>query len=69
MQRIFARQMIGQRQALGLPGRCCPLFRWCRFIKDARGMGMFGFEILKRQFQLVGHLGDPLGRLTELHPA
>ena len=32
-------------------------------------MGMFGFEIFQRQFQLIGHLGDPFGRLAELHPA
>ena len=32
-------------------------------------MGMLSFEILQRQFQLIRHLGDPLGRLAELHPA
>jgi len=29
---------------------------------------MFGFEILQRQLKLIRHLGDPLGRLAELHP-
>jgi hypothetical protein len=65
MHRLVARQVIGQRQALGLAGRWRSIFRWRRFAEDACGMGMFGFEILQRQFQLIRRLRDPLGRLTD----
>jgi hypothetical protein len=68
MDRLVARQMIGQWQALGLASRRCSIFRWCRFTDDTCGIGMFGFDILQRQFQLIRHLRDPFGRLAELHP-
>lgn len=69
MHRLVARQMVGQWQALGLTGRRAAFLGRSRFTENACGMGMFGFEILQRQFQLIRHLRDPLGRLTELHPA
>ncbi len=69
MHRVLTRQMLGQWQPLGLAGRRWAFFRRCRFTDGTCGMGMFSFEIFQRQFQLIGHLGDPLGRLTELHPA
>lgn len=34
---------------------------------DALGMGLLGFEILEREFQLIGKLHHAFGRLAELH--
>jgi hypothetical protein len=66
--RLVARQMVGQWPALRLASRRWTFLCWRHIPDGTCGMGMFSFEILQRQFQLIRHLGDPLGRLAELHP-
>ena len=70
MRDHIARQMIGQRRALGFaPGlRLFSLVLIDLPAHDALGMGLPGFKILERQLKLVGKLRHALGRLAELHP-
>ena len=66
----IARQMIGQRRALGFaPGLArFDLVPIDLAAHDALGMSLLGLDILKREFELVGKLRQALGRLAELHP-
>ena len=63
--------MIGQRRTLGF---ALGLLRFGLVLidmpaHDAPGMGLLGFEILEREFQLIGKLHHAFGRLAELHAA
>ncbi len=63
--------MLRQRRALGFAPR---LGRFGLVLidmpaHDTLGMSLLSFEILEREFQLIGKLRHALGRLAELHAA